>query len=205
MIQAVYTPSPCPNCRDTSMAYSPKVAGQIRKKTELRRRRAAFEDAFPVQRSLSFLLQDWDDGYNVGGLFRVAAACGASELVMVGRTPVPPDPKIGVTSLGFHRRVGWRQFAKWADAVSTLRSEGNRLLAVEVAEGAEHYMAADYGPKCCLVLGNEGAGVTPGLLKACDAVVAVPMYGKGRSLNVHVAAAVVAFEAMMQGSEGVEP
>jgi tRNA (guanosine-2'-O-)-methyltransferase len=181
------------------------VPGQIRKKTELRRRRAAFEDAFPVQRSLSFLLQDWDDGYNVGGLFRVAAACGAEEIVMVGRTPVPPDPRIAVTSLGFHRRVAWRRFSKWADAVAALREEGRWLVAIEVAEGAQHYMSCEYGEKSCLVLGSEGCGLTPGLLRACDAVVAVPMYGKGRSLNVHVAGAIVAFEAMMRGSEGTAP
>ncbi len=187
------------------MAYSRLVAGQIRKKTALRKRRALFEEAFPQRCSLVFLLQDWDDGYNVGGLFRVAAACGASELVMVGRTPVPPDPRIGVTSLGFHRRVAWRQFAKWGEAVEALRSEGFRLVAVEVAEDATHYMKCGYGEKCCLVLGSEGGGVTPGLLKSCDEVVAIPMYGKGRSLNVHVAAAVVAFEAMMRGSEDVAP
>lgn len=107
--------------------------------------------------------------------------------------------------MGFHRRVAWRQFAKWGEAVEALRSEGFRLVAVEVAEDATHYMKCGYGEKCCLVLGSEGGGVTPGLLKSCDEVVAIPMYGKGRSLNVHVAAAVVAFEAMMRGSEDVAP
>ena len=174
---------------------------QIRKKTELRQARKEFEVDHPIRLDLVFLLQDWDDGYNVGGLFRVAAACGAKELILVGKTPAPPNPMIGVTSLGMHRRVPHREFRKWDEAVSVLRSEGYTFVAVEVADNAEHYMAFEYPPKTCLVLGNEGAGITPGLLRACDASVMIPMYGKGRSLNVHVAAAIVAFEAMMRGSE----
>jgi len=172
----------------------------IRKKTDLRNQRKAFESAFPIKHDLVFLLQDWSDGYNVGGLFRIAAACGATELVMVGRTPVPPHPMIGVTSLGMHRRVPFRHFPKWMDAVDELKAEGYQMVAVEVSEGAEHYMGFCYAEKVCLVLGNEGAGITPGLLKACDAAVVIPMYGKGRSLNVHVAGAVVAFEVMLRGS-----
>lgn len=175
---------------------------QIRKKTELRNKRKEFESEFPLQRELVFLLQDWDDGYNVGALFRSAAACGAVEIVVTGKTPLPPDPKIGVTSLGFHRRVPYRHFPKWADAVGALRSEGYRLIAVEVTDDSEHYMACDYGDKCCLVLGNEGRGLTPGIIKECDTSVAVPMYGKGRSLNVATAAAIVAFEAMMRSTAG---
>ncbi len=173
----------------------------IKKKTALRQQRKSFESEHPADRDLVFLLQDWSDGYNVGGLFRVAAACGARELIMIGKTPVPPHPMIGVTSLGMHRRVAFRHFPKWIDAVEKLREEGYTFIAVEVAEQAEHYMAFEYPAKTCLVLGNEGAGVTTNLMKACDAAVYIPMYGKGRSLNVHVAAAIVAFEAMMRGTE----
>lgn len=170
----------------------------IRKKSELKKQRKEFESAFPKQRELVFLLQDWSDGYNVGGLFRVAAACGASELIMVGSTPTPPHPMIGVTSLGMHRSVPFRHFRKWIEAVETLKSEGYAIVGVELAEGAENYRTFEFPPKVCLVLGNEGAGVTGGLMKACDSAVYIPMYGKGRSLNVHVAGAIVAFEAMMR-------
>lgn len=174
----------------------------IRKKTELRQQRKEFIERAGPRRQLVFLLQDWSDAYNVGGLFRVAAACGAQEMIMVGRTPVPPDPMISVTSLGMHRRVPFRQFKKWDEAVDALRKDGYKLVAVEITPDAEHYMAHEYPEKTCLVLGNEGAGITPGLLRACDSAVMIPMYGKGRSLNVHVAGAIVAFEAMLRGTEG---
>lgn len=173
----------------------------IRKKTELRQQRKAFVEKAGPKRDLAFLLQDWSDAYNVGGLFRVAAACGASELILIGRTPAPPDPMISVTSLGMHRRVAFRSFKKWDEAVSALKKDGYSLIAVEITPDASHYRAFEYPPKTCLVLGNEGAGITPGLLRACDSAVMIPMYGKGRSLNVHVAGAIVAFEAMLRGTE----
>jgi len=82
-----------------------------------------------------------------------------------------------------------------------MKARGFQIVGVEVAEGSQHYMAANYSDKVCLVLGNEGAGITPGCMRACDLSVAIPMYGKGRSLNVHVAGAIVAFEVMLRGTE----
>ncbi len=145
---------------------------------------------------LAFFLQDWDDAYNVGGMFRVADACGAVELVMSGKTPVPPDPMISVTSLGHHRRIKFRHLGKNEDAALALKAEGYSLVAVEIAEGAVSYTQFEYPKKLCLVMGNEVNGVYTSVMRHRDAAVFIPMYGKGRSMNVHVAAAVVAFHAL---------
>jgi len=166
----------------------------IRKKTAVRRLHDATE-LRPIR--LVILLQDWSDPYNVGGMFRVADACGAAELVLTGKTPAPPHPQISVTSLGNHRRVAWRQIIRNDEAMQTLKAEGFTLVAVEIAEGAVDFRTFDWPEKTCLVLGNEGAGVYSNVIKACDAAVYIPMAGKGRSLNVHVAAAIVAFEVML--------
>lgn len=150
---------------------------------------------------LAIFLQDWTDPYNVGGLFRVADACGAKEVILAGRTPAPPHPQISVTSLGNHRRVAFRQFDRYDDAADALKAEGYSLVAVEVAEGAQHYMEYPYPQKVCLVLGNEQTGVYGSVMKRCDGAVFIPMAGKGRSINVHVAAAVVAFEVLLGDHE----
>jgi tRNA (guanosine-2'-O-)-methyltransferase len=47
------------------------------------------------------------------------------------------------------------------------------------------------------VLGNETKGVYPQTLSLCDGAVYIPMYGKGPSMNVHVAGALVAYQALM--------
>lgn len=169
----------------------------IRKKTELRQHQKGLRNLF-AERRIMFLLQDWDDGYNVGGMFRVAVACGAEELLLVGRTPAPPHPMIGVTSLGMHRRVAFETFPKWGEALDHARQKGYCPVAVELTPDAVPYREFAYPERVCLVLGNEGAGVSAKLLAACEASVMIPMKGKGRSLNVHVAAAIVGFEAALR-------
>lgn len=167
----------------------------VRSKTGARQLQKELLDARPPRAEIAFLLQDWDDPYNVGGLFRVADAVGASEVVLSGKTPAPGHPQVSVTSLGAHRRVLWRAEARYLDAVAAMRERGWSPVAVEIADDAVDYAAFDYPPKTLLVLGAEGAGVSDSLLRACDAAVVIPMAGKGRSMNVHVAAAVVAFRA----------
>ena len=83
---------------------------------------------------IAFLLQDWDDPYNVGGLFRVADACGATEIVMSGHTPVPPDPQVHVTSMGHHRRVAWQKIERHEEAAEAVKAAGYSLVAIEIAE-----------------------------------------------------------------------
>ena len=78
----------------------------IRKKTAVRSLNKQAKRTFRSEVSLAFWLQDWEDGYNVGGLYRVADACGANLIVLTGRSPKPGEnPMIGVTSLGHHRRI----------------------------------------------------------------------------------------------------
>ncbi|HRF59540.1 MAG TPA: TrmH family RNA methyltransferase [Fimbriimonadaceae bacterium] len=173
----------------------------IRQKTKVRaKHRSGRSNVRPIH--LAFLLQDWEDAYNVGGMFRVADGCGSRELIFSGRTPSPPHPQIGVTSLGQHRRIPFRSFESNEAAAIALKAEGYALVAIEIAPEAVHYAEFDYPEKVCLVLGNEEKGIYGSVMAHCDACVYIPMLGKGRSLNVHVSAAVVAFRAVFPGSQG---
>jgi tRNA (guanosine-2'-O-)-methyltransferase len=173
------------------------VGKTLHSKTGVRRLYKEFKSEHLPKVELAFLLQDWEDAYNVGGMFRVADACGAKELFMTGRTPVPPDPMIGVTSLGHHRRIPYQQFNSPEEAALHAKAEGFSVVAVEIAEGAENYTEFEWPAKVCLVLGNEVHGVYSAVMKHRDAAVFIPMFGKGRSMNVHVAAAIVAFRALL--------
>lgn len=172
----------------------------LRSKRDVRRLYREFMEARRPEVDLAFLLQDWSDAYNVGGMFRVADACGARELFATGKTPQLPNPMIGVTSLGHHRRIPSRYFLHHEDGVLAAKERGYQLIAVEIAEGAVCYIDFDYAEKVCLVLGNEEIGLYPKVLRHCDAAVFVPMFGKGRSMNVHVTAAVVGYHVLMSRS-----
>ena len=169
------------------------------RKVEIRR---LFEQAardYPPQAEVAFLLQSLEDPRNVGSLFRVADAVGAREVVFTGKTPIPPHDEIDRTSRGHDRRVSWRRLAETHEAVATLKAEGYQLVALETAQGTKPFLDFPWTDKVCLVLGNETNGVYPATLGQCDGAVFVPMYGKGPSMNVHVAAALVAYEVVLRG------
>ena len=174
------------------------------RKVEVKRlfERAAAE--FPPRCQVAFLLQSLEDPLNVGSLFRIADACGARELVFTGRTPVPPHPEIDRTSRGHDRRVSWRQIPQIDRSIAALKAEGYQLVALETARGAVCYLEYPYADKVCLVLGNETKGVYAATLRQCDGSVFIPMYGKGPSMNVHVAGALVAYRALL-GRAGAVP
>lgn len=152
---------------------------------------------YPPQAEIAFLLQSMEDPRNVGSIFRIADACGAREIVMSGKTLTPPHEEIDRTSRGHDRRILWRRIAQMDAAAIAMKEEGYHLVALETARGARCYLDYPYTSKICLVLGNESRGVYPATLQQCDGAVFVPMYGKGPSMNVHVAAALVAYQAIL--------
>jgi tRNA (guanosine-2'-O-)-methyltransferase len=142
---------------------------------------------------LIVLLQSVEYPANVGSIFRLADGAGLTELVLTGITPTPPNPTIEKVGRYKNLRVSWRYEADPLVAIAGLRDEGYQIVAVELAGGAIPYHQFDYTSKVCLVVGHEDHGVTKATLAACDAAVFVPMYGKGLSLNVHVALGVVVY------------
>ena len=168
------------------------------RKAGIRRLNKAAAETHPPQAEIAFLLQSVDDPVNVGAMFRIADACGARELVLVGDTPAPPHPGISLTARGCDRRVPWRHIPSIEKAAAALKSEGYHLVALELTDAAQVYTDYDYGEKICLVLGSEGGGVRPKTLRLCDGVVFIPMFGNGPSLNVHVSAAIVAYRILMR-------
>lgn len=168
------------------------------RKVEIRR---LFEQAareYPPRAEVAFLLQSMDDPRNVGSLFRIADSLGAREMVFTGKTPTPPHDEIDRTSRGHDRRVSWRRIAETHVALQTLKDEGYQIVALETAQGTRPFFDFEWSEKVCLVLGNESNGVYAATLGQCDGAVYIPMYGKGPSMNVHVAAALVAYQVILR-------
>jgi tRNA (guanosine-2'-O-)-methyltransferase len=168
--------------------------------TELKRFLRDYRREHPLRHDLVGLLQSVEYPYNVGSIFRLADGAGMRELVLTGITPTPPNPTIDKVGRYKSLKVPWRYEKDAAAAVQGLKGDGYHVVAVELAEGAVPYNAYEYPEKTCLVVGHEDHGVTKATLGACDGAVFVPMYGKGRSLNVGMALAVVVFHIVGRGT-----
>ena len=56
----------------------------------------------------------------------------------------------------------------------------------------------DYKRKLILVMGSEGKGIRPVIVKACDELITISMQGKLNSLNVSSATSAILFERQRQ-------
>lgn len=164
--------------------------------TDLKRFLRDYKRANRPEYDLVALLQSVEYPANVGSIFRMADGAGLTELVLTGITPTPPHPTIAKVGRHKSTRIPWRYEKDPAVALGGLKAAGYHLVAVELTADAIPYQSYDYPRKTCLIVGHEDHGVTRATLAACDAAVFLPMYGKGQSLNVHVALAIVAYHIL---------
>jgi len=160
------------------------------RKTEIKRMMRSLERP-PTE--LSFLLQDVEDPVNVGSAFRIGDALKIKELVLTGISAQPPHKLITKVGRGKDQRVPWRYEADVEAAIKGVKAQGFEVVAVEITPEAESYLDVSYAERTCLLVGHEDHGVTKKALALVDRCIFLPMYGKGASLNVHVALGVAAF------------
>lgn len=131
--------------------------------------------------------------YNVGSVFRSSDAFRIEGVCLCGITAQPPHPEIHKTALGAEESVSWKYFEHTEDAVSWLKQQGYKILAVEQCEGST--MLQDFvrqpEEKYAVVLGNEVKGVQQQVVDMCDGCLEIPQYGTKHSLNVSVTAGIV--------------
>lgn len=210
-------------CRDWLSAQSvlPRLAGLARLLTPDITRRQFWSALVPVEREvarckitdvdildadlppeqapaapalpLTVVVDSVRSAFNLGGIFRTAECFGVSELVLCGYTPLPDQPQAARAALGCERLVPWRYAEDVRGAIAALRAEGRRCFALETVQDAPDLAAAAWPFPCGLVLGNERFGLDAGVIKACDGVVRIPLFGRKNSLNVVTAFAVAAY------------
>lgn len=143
------------------------------------------------RRPIHVVLDNLRSAFNVGSIFRVADAVRAAEVIPCGYTAHPPHHKLEQAALAATGFVPWRRFEQTADALADLRSQGVQLVALETAAGARPYHEFEFRAPVALILGNEALGVSQSVLRLCDAVIDIPVFGFKNSINVAAAAAVV--------------
>lgn len=123
-------------------------------------------------------------------MFRTADGAGISPLFLTGITATPEHPRLAKAALGAQTTVDWHYYTNSLDAAATLRAAGYVLWALEPPPNGRPpslYQAASPVGPLALVVGNERAGIDPGLLALCDATFSLPMQGHKSSLNAAVA------------------
>lgn len=149
------------------------------------------------ERPLVVCLDGVTDPHNLGAVCRSAEGAGASGVVL------PERGAARVTAAVCRASAGAVEHLPVAVVVNLARYLGEikraDLWVWAAAEDADTSLwQTDLAGGTALVLGAEGAGVRPGVLRACDGAISIPLTGRVASLNVSVAAGVMLFEAARQ-------
>lgn len=156
------------------------------------------QEAGSKTRQVEVILDNIRSAYNVGAIFRTADGVGVKWIRLCGITPIPGDnPAITKTALGAEDEIPWTYNPDSSAVARDYRKNGYHLLALECTPHSvpinKYLVRPPDNTPVVLIVGNERAGVDPGLIDQCDSVLALPMVGRKASLNVAVAFGVAAY------------
>lgn len=130
---------------------------------------------------------------NIGGIFRNAAALGGTGVLLSPGCADPLYRKAIRTSMGATLSVPFATIDPWPQAMELVAVSGWTIAALTpgaretpIAEAAR----ALRGSRVGLLVGHEGAGLSPEALAAADVRVRIPMIPGADSLNVATATAI---------------
>ncbi|MEU4548662.1 MULTISPECIES: TrmH family RNA methyltransferase [Nonomuraea] len=147
---------------------------------------------------LSMILESVTGPFNVGSIFRSAAAFGVDQIWLAGNATPPTNPKAAKVALGTDRLVAWKEAVPVLDAVREARDDGYTVIAIELTGEAQPLHRTNLDRDVCLVVGSEDHGCSPALLEAADLAAYIPQVGRVGSFNVGVAAAIALSETRRQ-------
>jgi 23S rRNA (guanosine2251-2'-O)-methyltransferase len=194
-IQPVQT---CPRCR--------QPVGQVAQVAQVVQPVCTVADGNHNGRSPSptvhLLLDNIRSLHNVGSIFRTADGAGVGHLYLCGITPTPDNPRLAKTALGAQNSVSWSYHPNGVETAVSLQQSGYYLWAIEATPDSRSLFATPKPPPdrpLLLLVGNEKAGVDPGLLALSEQAFHLPMRGYKRSLNVAVVAGTAVYHLLHAG------
>jgi len=155
------------------------------------------EDLFRKPLPFVLALDGLQDPGNVGTIVRAAEAAGAAGIMTTPGTAEPFSPKALRASMGSAFRLPIVRRLAIGEGAKAARAAGCSILAA-IAAGERAYHESDWRRPVLAIIGNEGAGLSPGTLALADETVSIPIEPTVESLNAAVAATVLLFEAARQ-------
>jgi 23S rRNA (guanosine2251-2'-O)-methyltransferase len=138
-----------------------------------------------------------EDPQNLGAIIRTAEAAGAHGVIVPKRRAAGLTPAVSRAAAGATAYLAVAGVVNLVTALERLKNNGIWIVGAD-ADGPEPYDRGALVPPITLVVGGEGRGLHRLVRETCDRVVRIPLWGRVRSLNVSVAAALLLYEVARQ-------
>ncbi|MBD5444224.1 MAG: 23S rRNA (guanosine(2251)-2'-O)-methyltransferase RlmB [Lachnospiraceae bacterium] len=142
------------------------------------------------------LLDSIEDPHNLGAIIRTANQAGAHGVIIPKNRAVGLTAAVARTSAGALNYTPVAKVTNLGKTIEELKKEGLWFVCADMS-GTTMYQLDLKGP-IGLVVGSEGEGVGRLVKEKCDFTASIPMKGDIDSLNVSVAAGVLAYEIVRQ-------
>lgn len=155
------------------------------------------EDSSVASADWILILDGLTDPRNFGALLRTAEAVGIRRVLIPKDRSVDVTPTVAKVSAGAVHHLKVYRVTNLRRAMAALKEHGYWLVGLD-DHAPEQIYDRVYQDRLGIVLGSEGRGIRPLILRECDYRVSIPMLGKVSSLNVAVAGAVFLYEILRQ-------
>lgn len=140
------------------------------------------------------LLDDIQDPGNLGTIIRSAVAFNVSTIILSSLTVDLYNSKVLRATQGMLFHINIIRMDS-CDAINLLKNNGYMIYGTSVLNGVDVRSLTDKETeKVCLIMGNEGNGVSTDVLKMSDKNLYIKMNDEVESLNVGVACSILLYE-----------
>lgn len=153
---------------------------------------------FPEKCGKIIVLENIQDPGNVGSIIRTASAFSIDGVILTGESADPYNPKTVRAAMGalFRQPVA---IVPKTGLEGFISSRGLRLYGAALSEDAASPAEISF-QNAAVAIGNEGSGLTDGLLALCTSKIKIPINPACESLNAGAAAAVIMWEMYKEHS-----
>jgi 23S rRNA (guanosine2251-2'-O)-methyltransferase len=151
--------------------------------------------------SLVILLDSVTDPQNLGSIIRTAQCCGVNGVIIPENRSASVTASVAKASAGAVYCLPTAMVVNMVRTIEYLKEKGFWIYGAAAESEASMYVP-DYKGDIALVLGSEGKGIRPLIRKKCDFLISIPIRGQVASLNVSVAAGIIAYEIFRKRGNG---
>ena len=137
------------------------------------------------------------DPGNVGTIIRTMDAAGFHGLLMDDQCADPYSPKTLRASMGGVFRIPAWRCQNLPETLQSLAENGYDILAGDL-HGEDLFNRRKAKKKACIIIGNEGAGISQAVRDTATLRLKIPMVGGAESLNAGVAGAIMMYDLLRE-------
>jgi 23S rRNA (guanosine2251-2'-O)-methyltransferase len=135
------------------------------------------------------MLDHLEDPHNFGAIIRTCEALGIDAIIIPNDRNVNINGTVVKTSVGAIYNMPIVRVVNLNNTIEKLKDIGYWIIGTDMV--GTDYTKIDYNMPICLVIGNEGKGISKIIKNNCDFMATIPMSGNINSLNASVSCGIV--------------